>query len=190
MNEQTIHSSVEGTLACEGQVLEIASLSEKSSNRFRYTPGKATLKQLATDISAVAIVKLEFNGDIRAVSTDEWRLQGHLGATVTQQCVVSLDKVKTRINVPVERRYLSDPERVYPAMDCAVPKDDSLELLTPEIDIFGLVREVMLLELPTYPRKDDAVVPDMAGNGTNSADDDLDRRPFAVLSEFCQRQAQ
>ena len=189
MNEQTIHSSGEGTFACEGQVLEIAGLSEESSNRFRYTPGKAILKELAADISAVAIVKLAFSGEIRAVTPGEWRLQGHLGATVTQQCVVSLDKVKTRISVPVERRYLSDLERVYPAVDCAVPRDDSLELLTPEVDIYCLVREVMLLELPTYPRKDDAVVPDMAGNGTGTTDDDLERRPFAVLSEFCQRQA-
>lgn len=189
MNEQPVHQS--GTEAGVRKVclLTVRDLSTTAANGFRFRPGKSVLAELAKEIRANTVSNLTFCGEVRAVSPDEWLLHGRLGATVRQQCVISLDDVTTRIDVAVERRFLADMDRVYPGLECPVPEDDTVEPLASTIDLYGLAREVLLLELPTYPRTDDAVVPQGVDPSPLPDRDNGNSRPFAVLSEFRGRMA-
>lgn len=189
MNEQSVHQS--GTEAGARKVcsLSVKELSTTAANGFRFRPGKSVLAELAREIRANSVSNLTFCGEVRAESPDEWLLHGRLGATVRQQCVVSLDEVKSRIDVAVERRFLADMDRVYPGLECPVPDDDTVEPLASTIDLYGLAREVLLLELPTYPRVDEAVVPEVVDPPPLPDRDDGGSRPFAVLSEFRGRMA-
>ena len=189
MNEQSVHQSGTEAGAHKARSLNVRDLSTTAANGFRFRPGKSVLAELAREIRANSVSNLAFCGDVRAVSPDEWLLRGRLGATVRQQCVISLDDVATRINVAVERRFLADMDRVYPGLECPVPEDDTVEPLTSSIDLYGLAREVLLLELPTYPRIDDAVVPEGVDPSPLPDRDNGGSRPFAVLSEFRGRMA-
>ena len=184
MNEQTVQKSGTGAGARQACSLNVNDLSVTAANGFRFRPGKSVLAGLAREIRANSVSNLAFSGEVRAASPEEWLLRGHLGATVKQQCVVSLEDVTTRIDVAVERRFLADMERVYPGVECPVPEDDTVEPLTSAIDLYGLAREVLLLELPTYPRSDDAVFPEGADPSSQPDRDSGGSRPFAVLSEF------
>lgn len=189
MNEKPVHQS--GTEAGVSKVrsLNVKDLSTTAPNGFRFRPGKSALAELAREIRANSVTNLAFRGEVRAASPDEWLLRGRLGATVRQQCVISLDNVTTRIDVAVERRFLADMDRVYPGLECPVPEDDTVEPLAHAIDLYGLAREVLLLELPTYPRNDDAVVPEGVDPSPLPGRDKGGSRPFAVLSEFRGRMA-
>ena len=189
MNEQSVHLSGTAAGARKTRSLNVTDLSTTAANGVRFRPGKSVLAELAREIRANSVSNLAFCGEVRAVSPDEWLLHGRLGATVRQQCVISLDDVKTRIDVAVDRRFLADMDRVYPGLECPVPEDDTIEPLASAIDLYGLVREVLLLELPTYPRIDDAVVPEGVDPPPPPDPENGDSRPFAVLSEFRGRMA-
>ncbi len=189
MNEQSVNQSGTEAGALKTRSLNVRDLSTTAANGFRFRPGKSVLAELAREIRANSVTNLAFRGEVRAVSPDEWLLQGRLGATVRQQCVISLGDVKTRVDVAVERRFLADMDRVYPGLECPVPDDDTVEPLASTIDLYGLAREVLLLELPTYPRIDDAVAPEVVGLPPLQDQDDGGSRPFAVLSEYRGRMA-
>ncbi len=171
------------------QCLRVADLSAVSPNPFDLPPADEVLARLAQDVAASSISRFRFCGDITARSGSEWWLSGRIGASVVQQCVISLQDVRTRIDVTVERRFLADIGQVYPGIECPVPEDDTIEVLTREIDLYSIAREVLLLELPVYPRKAGAGLPD----GTVPQSDDLapegapTERPFAILSDFRDR---
>ena len=184
MNEQSIHQSGTEAVVRKVRSLNVKDLSTTATNGFRFRPGKSVLAELAREIRANSVSNLVFRGEVRAASPEEWLLHGHLGATVRQQCVISLEEVKTRIDVAVERRFLADMDRVYPGLECPVPEDDTVEPLASNIDLYGLAKEVLLLELPTYPRVDDAVVPEGVDPSPLPDRDNGGSQPFAVLSEF------
>ena len=184
MNEKSVHQSGTADGVHKVCTLNVRDLSTTTANGFRFRPGKSVLADMAREIRANSVSNLLFRGEVRTVSPDEWLLHGRLGATVRQQCVISLGDVTTRIDVAVERRFIADLDRVYPGLECPVPEDDTVEPLTSSIDLYGLAREVLLLELPTYPRIDDAVVPEGVDPLPLPDRDNGGSRPFAVLSEF------
>ena len=189
MNEQSAHQS-EGVFAAHSSwSLNVADLSVSAPCGFNCLPGKQILGRLAGEISARSVSKFAFRGEVQAVSPEEWHLSGRLSATVVQQCVVSLGDVRTRIDVSIKRRFLADQDRVYPGLECPVPNDDTVELLSSVIDLYGLTREVLLLEIPSYPRLEGATVPDSGGSNSGQDQDQADGHPFAVLSEFRERMA-
>ena len=64
---------------------------------FEITPDKAdALAALAAELGVNALRKLRFAGEIKAMGKKDWKLAGRLGATVVQDCVVTLEPVTTR----------------------------------------------------------------------------------------------
>ena len=190
MNKQSSNRSERELNHTRKRVLRIADLHGSANNEFQFVPDRPELEQLADEVSAVRVASVKLFGSIVAASPEDWRLTGRLAAAVTQRCVVSLELVRTRIDAEVSRRYLADRTRVYPVLDCPVPKDDSVELLTDCIDLYDIVREVLLLELPSYPRLNDAVVPGIADTDPCPDEPTSRERPFSVLSDFRARMVQ
>lgn len=167
--------------------IAIESLSLKNPNPFLFVPRRSAAAAMAEDIGAIGIKKLRFEGNIVSTGTSSWQLSGQLGATVIQECVVTLAPKKTRLDVVVVRDFSmeegAEPTRTYQP----VPKLD-IETVAGAINLAAVAREVLLLELPTYPKVEGAETnllnfPDDSGSDSHGDG----RRPFASLSELRNR---
>ena len=96
---------------------------------FDLRPDATTLAALAEALGITAIRKLAFTGKLTPVGRRDWALDGTLGATVVQPCVLTLAPVTTRIDEAVTRRYVTDlPD---PAPGETEFTDDESEALPP-----------------------------------------------------------
>ena len=162
-------------------IAALSSLSANTPNPFLFAPSRSAPESLALETGAVAIRKLRFEGRICAAGATAWSLEGCLGATVVQECIVTLRHVKTRIDVPVERLYTTSPLPAGAAYS-KVP-DLDIEHAAEFVDLRTVAREVLVLEMPGYPRADGAElsVRDEAG-GEEPVPESKTRKPFEPLS--------
>lgn len=162
--------------------LRVADLSQNSPTAFELTPDSDALNALATDLDLLDLRKLRFAGEITAQGKRDWRLKAKLGATVSQPCVVTLDPVTTRIDIRVERTFLSEwgtPED----SEVEMSEDDTIEPLGPEIDVGAIMQEALALNLPLYPRKEGVALGESVHAQPGVAPlKDEDLKPFAGLA--------
>ena len=158
------------------RVLEIRQLRDLEGFDFDIAPTEAEAAALARLLGANAVRKLRFVGRLEPAGRGGWRLDGRLGATVVQPCVVTLEPVTTRIDQPVRRTWLPDAGR--PAVEVVVEADadDEPEPLGERIDLGLVATEALALAMPAYPRKPGAAL----GPPAEEADDGRPR-PFAAL---------
>lgn len=156
------------------RVLEVRSLPEGGSLDFDIAPDPAEAAALARLMAAQSVRRMRFRGRLSAMPTGGWALDGDLGATVVQTCVVSLEPVSTRIDTPVRRRFL--PGIGNPAPVVSLDEDDEVEPLGARIDLGLVATEALALALPAYPRKPGA---ELAAAGDVEAGA---TRPFASLA--------
>ncbi len=168
-------------------ILVVADLTTKRPTAFALQPTAGERTALAEDLGVTAIRKLRFSGEIRPEGKRDWRLDATLGATVEQPCVVTLDPVTTRIDVPVTRRFLTDMPDLTEDDEGEVemPEDDTIEPLGREIDLMAVMAEALALNLPLYPRAQgaDLGAAVFAEPGVTPMQDE-DAKPFAGLAEL------
>lgn len=165
----------------------VSDLPTKSPTRFEITPDAPARAALAAELGIEGIRKLRFTGGIRTDGKLDWRLDGKLGATVVQACVVTLAPVTTRIDIDVARRFLAEmPDLTLDESgEAEMPEDDTIEPLTAEIDPAIVMAEALALALPLYPRADGAELG--AANFTEPGVEPLSdeaAKPFAGLAEL------
>lgn len=156
-------------LAADGQEFDL-----------RPTPDDAA--KVAAHLGIVSVSKLSFRGRLRPSADGGLHLTAHLGATVTQPCVVTFAPVRTRIETDVERRFL--PGYEINEDDHRIDADDDVVLaLTDTIDIGAIAVEEVALALPDYPRADGATLDQstFAAPGVTPLSDEASR-PFAGLA--------
>jgi hypothetical protein len=108
----------------------------------------------------------------------DWHLDGQLGATVVQPCVVTLAPVTTRLETTVTRRYLADWQEPR-AKRPRCREDDTTEALPERIDLAAVMAEALALVLPDYPRAPDAEIGTRAIRRPRCRADDRRRRQTA-----------
>lgn len=163
--------------------LSVRDLKAGKANRFALKPDADARAALAAELGILKLPKLTFDGTLTARGAQGWRLEGQLGATVVQPCVVTLEPVTTRIDDPVARTFL--PEEHLPALgdEAESPEDDSLEALGTHIPLWTVMTEALALALPPYPRKDDAELGDAVYTEPGAEPlKDEDLKPFAGLA--------
>lgn len=164
--------------------LRVADLPQNAPTAFDLRPEGQALEAVKTALSLLALRKLSFAGRIAAQDKRDWVLTAQLGATVVQPCVVTLEPVTTRLDIPVSRIFVadwSDPDEP----EFEVPTDDETEPLQDRIDLEQVMIEALSLALPQYPRKTDAELDE--ANYTEpgkQALTDEDVKPFAGLAEL------
>lgn len=165
-------------------VLRVAHLRARGEQAFDLVPSAATRKMIAEELGLSDLRKLRLQGRVSADGAD-CVLDAHLGATVVQPCVVTLDPVTTRIDETVTRRFSPEADRPEDlgGDEMEMPEDDTLEPLEPDIDLNRVLIEALSLALPPWPRRDDAEL----GRATAAADGvepltDEDTKPFAGLA--------
>lgn len=169
----------------KGEVYRVRDLSHRRAKPFNLVPGPAALPAIADELGLSDLRKLRFTGRLVAEGRADWRLTAHLGATVTQACVVSLAPVTTRLEEDVTRRFLHDwpPARERDGDEVEMPEDDSIEPLGDAIDLRVIMIEALTLALPDYPRAPDASL-DMTRASPPGAAPIRDTKinPFAALA--------
>lgn len=159
------------------RVLPVRRLVEGAPFDFDIAPTEPEAAALARLVGASSLRRMRFRGRLTP-SGRGWRLDGTLGATVVQPCVVTLEPVTTRIDVPVARVFLPDVGRT--AADIVLRADDpedEPEPLGESIDLGLVATEALALAVPSYPRKPGAVLPSTGPRG-----DEDQPRPFAALA--------
>ncbi len=162
--------------------LRVADLPQNTPTSFELRPDAKALEVFKDDLGLLGLRKLSFVGDVAAQGKRDWILKGKLGATVIQPCVVTLEPVTTRIDIPVTRVFLADwQEPEEPEFE--IPEGDETEQLGAEIDPALVMIEALSLALPQYPRKDGAELgqADFTEPGKQAMTDE-DVKPFAGLA--------
>ncbi len=166
------------------RIFRVADLSQNQSTEFLLQATPEELVGWAKEINAIALKKLRFEGRISALGKRDWQLQGTLGFTVVQPCVITLEPVTNRVDVPVDRQFIAG----YEAPDeeeFEFTNDENSEVLGAEINIEEVMKESLALALPLYPRKGDASLAE--SNFTKPGQkpmSDEDARPFAGLESL------
>jgi uncharacterized metal-binding protein YceD (DUF177 family) len=160
------------------RVVELRQLRDLDGFDFDIAPTEAEGAALARLLGARAVRKLRFAGRLAPLPRGGWQLDAELGATVVQSCVVTLEPVTTRIDQPVRRRFLPEPDVRAAELVIAPDEDDEIEPLGERIDLGLVATEALALALPAYPRKPGAALGPAAA-GAGEADEP---RPFAALA--------
>jgi len=110
-----------------------------------------------------------------------------LGATALQQCVVTLEAIKCRIDEKIKRIYI--PVEEIPSLekddgrDVKLELDENLEPLTNSLDLSTIALEALALALPDYPRSNNAeYVTRSIGIDDQTVEEENSQNPFAILN--------
>ena len=162
------------------RVIEVRTLSAVDGFDFDIAPTPGETPAIARLLGAEAVRKLRFSGRLSPLDEGGWGLDGMLGATVVQTCVVTLEPVTTRVDQAIRRRFLPGPGSGLRAAELVVDpdEDDEIEPLGERIDLGLVAIEALALALPAYPRKDGAV---LATAPADTAGED-EPKPFAALA--------
>ncbi|GAB4291968.1 MAG: DUF177 domain-containing protein [Roseovarius sp.] len=169
-------------------IWRVRMLAPNAARSFDLRPDPQAQRRIAAELGLRGLRKLRFAGTLAPEGTADWRVEARLGATVTQDCVVTLAPVTTRIEQPVIRRLLHDwPPPEERGDEVEMPADDSIDPLGSEIDLWSMMLEALSLALPDYPRAADAdmATPARAGGAGDvaAAPRDADRpNPFLALA--------
>jgi len=164
-------------------ILRVADLPQRKGHVFALTPDAETCADIVEALDLTGLRKVSFAGRLRAIGRDDWQLEGTLGATAVQPCVVTLAPVTTRIDGPVIRHFVRDWHEPVESDEVEMPEDDSTEPLPAEIDLIAVLSEALALALPDYPRAPDAELDQstFAAKGITPMSDE-DTKPFAGLA--------
>ncbi|SEP55367.1 YceD family protein [Thalassovita taeanensis] len=163
--------------------LRVNDLPQNRPTRFALTPDAAMMAAIATELGLTGLRKLSFRGEIVAEGRRDWRMTARLGATVVQNCVLTLVPVTTRIDENVERRFLAEMPPAPEGEEMEMPEDDTIEPLGPEIDPARVMIEALALALPLYPRAEGATMGEASFTEPGkTALTDADAKPFAGLA--------
>ena len=165
--------------------LRVVEMRQTGETPFLLEPTAEERSDLAKGLDIEAVRKLRFEGRLTPRGQSGWDLDGKLGATVVQSCIVTLEPVSTRIDMPVTRRYVPAHhlDSYSEGSETEVPEDDSLEPLGEVIDLESLMHEELALALPAYPRKEGVALEEaqFAEDGVAPMTDE-DAKPFAGLA--------
>lgn len=165
--------------------LRFDGLSKTKPTSFSLEPEAARMKEMASDLGILGLRKLRFEGTIKPVGKADWALNAHLGATVIQSCVVTLEPVTTRIEEPVDRYFSADWQAPEDAEVELAEDDDETDPVPEVLDLLDLAREALSLALPPYPRHPDAEIEQaqFAEGGVEPMSDEA-AKPFAGLADL------
>ncbi|PVA08113.1 YceD family protein [Thalassorhabdomicrobium marinisediminis] len=133
--------------------VRFADLPNRKRTGFDLQPDAQARAALAQELGVPGLRKFRFEGVLSPMGKSDWRLEGTLGATVEQACVVTLEPVNTRIDETVARTFMADFE--YPAAEeVELTEDDTADPLPATLDLYDVALEALALALPAYPRKE------------------------------------
>jgi len=164
------------------RVIAVSQLRGLDAFPFDLAPTPDEAAAIARLLDARGLRKMRFSGRLLPEAAGGWRLEADLGASVTQTCVITLEPVVSRIDLPVTRRFV--PDLGAEGMTATSrDDDDEIDPLGDRLDLGRVALEALALALPDYPRKPGAALGTLAAGPvgpTGSAEAEV--RPFAALA--------
>jgi len=149
------------------------------------TATAAELTRLVADLGILSVDRVVLMGRVKAAGRGGYHLQGSVKAEVAQACVVSLDPVPEKLDIPLSVDFL--PEAAAPP---PIPEGDHDEAAASEVmiepirhgtlDIGEVVYQEMAAALDPYPRAADAILE----TSEAGPKDDGGNHPFAKLRQL------
>ncbi|MFN3232143.1 MAG: YceD family protein [Alphaproteobacteria bacterium] len=167
--------------------VDLGSLSSKQ-REVRFLADDATRAEIAARLGLLAVSRFELTASLHRVGKKgEVAFTGQVDASVTQECVVTLEPVEATPRAELQIRLV--PQALHdPDLDAEIdPDDKDFELIDGDrVDLGDLAVQYLALELDPYPRKalsdDDAA---RLGVGAGDSEPDMQRpNPFAVLQQL------
>ena len=164
------------------QIVRLSELPARKPHRFALEPAPEACAAVAETLGIREVRKLRFAGALAPDGNRDWRLRAELGATVVQDCVVTLEPVTTRIDEEVTRAYHADfvpPE----GPEAEMPEDETAEPLPAALDLAQVMVEALALAVPPYPRAPGAETGEAVFTEPGRTPlRDADMQPFAGLA--------
>jgi uncharacterized metal-binding protein YceD (DUF177 family) len=117
-------------------------------------------------------------------------LKGEFKADVVQECVVTLEPIKTRIEHPVVRRFVTDKLVIIKAARVDPLGDEPADVLIDEkLDVGEVIAEELALALDPYPRLPGVTLTSVSTNWTAGGSEagEAKSSPFAILKDKVRR---
>jgi uncharacterized metal-binding protein YceD (DUF177 family) len=176
-------SEISKTPSPQNDILVISELSQNKPRRFELRWDADHLAQYLPEMELRALSKLSIKGQIQAEGGKNWKLNATVGASAVQACVVTMDDVKTRLDVEINRRYLSNFAAHEEEFASEEDLDAESEEIPTQINLLDLALETVSLNLDDFPRKDGTELEPVlaAPKGVVPLTDDA-VKPFAGLA--------
>ena len=138
---------------------------------------------LAARFDLVALDRLVVDLHVKRTSAGLIRLSGHLEATVTQSCIISLAPVPGTLAADFEIFFTEDVSATEAELTLEYDQVDPPEPVTGgQIDLGEVAAEQLGLNLDPYPRAPGAKLPDnWTAEAVDTSSEAPKRNPFAAL---------
>ncbi|MEO0342266.1 MAG: DUF177 domain-containing protein [Pseudomonadota bacterium] len=166
-----------------GDAIKPADIRFKDGIAFEAALTADEIADLIDKLGVRALSKLRFQGEFLPHSDGSILLRGQLGASVGQNCIITLQPMTTRIDTKFERQFVALSKHDDPEAEIELLDDDPEDILPNRFVLFDILTEALALEIPEYPRASGAALEDaqFTEPGKKPMTDE-DARPFASLS--------
>ena len=149
----------------------------EAGRHFDLAPDEQTRAAIAKAIGVRALPRLVATFDVTPRGRDGLHVEGHVSATVGQNCVVTLDPLESEVEEDVNVAFASQAEKAENKVtDFDTESRDPPEPLEDgAVDLGAIAIEFLTLGIDFYPRKPDAVF-------EPTRVEDPSAHPFAALS--------
>ena len=173
-----------GTTPLPSEVIRLSDQRGRGDIPFRIEPNAENRAAVAADLGIPGVKKLRFDGRLTPIGKRDWQLDATLGATVVQDCVVTLAPVTSRIDETLVRRYMADLPPPSQG-EIEMPEDDTVEPLPASLDLVAVMIEALALALPPFPRAEGVPPVDLTVTEPGATPLTTEgSRPFAGLSNL------
>jgi uncharacterized metal-binding protein YceD (DUF177 family) len=153
-----------------------------TGSRFELSADAATRAAIAKSADVLGLPRLQATFDVSRREPNGLHVVGHVSATVTQACVVTLDPIENEVEENVDLVFVPSAapaaDEVRARVTLEVDGEEEREPLVGDtIDLGAIATEFLILGIDPYPRKPDAVF-------EAPPTDDAAEHPFAALAKL------
>ena len=159
--------------------IKISDLHPKRSNRFSIKLNDLEKSNLSKFLNVTQIHSFQCTINLQP-SQPGWLILGKINLVASQLCVITLEKVRTKLQISLKRYLIPDSKkRLNESVLLDLDLVDS-DPLNKSVELADIISEEIILVIPQYPRKKGAGFQ----KDTIFAENDEKPNPFQKLSEL------
>ena len=160
--------------------IKVSNLRSGKKTSFTIKLNEQEKSDLANYLDVANILVFNCSIDLKPFE-DGWLVLGKMKLVASQFCVVTLDKIRTELRIPL-KRFLVLGHDTHPPSDFS-PLDLNLvdsDPLTELVELGDIISEELILMLPRYPRKKGVILK----NDNTFFENDEESNPFQKLANL------
>jgi len=160
--------------------IKVANLRSGRKTNFSIKLNEQEKSDLASYLDVANILVFNCSIDLKPFEGG-WLVVGKIKLVASQFCVVTLDKIRTELRIPLKRFLVLGHDK-HPPSDFS-PLDLNLvdaDPLTELVELGDIISEELILMLPRYPRKKGVILK----NDPSFFENDEESNPFQKLANL------